>query len=46
MDLYGAKASLSIVDCYAAMGAKVYANRLITFDKGLVSQGGKHVSGL
>jgi len=46
IDLYGAKVSLSIVDCYAAIEAKVYGNHLLTFDKRLVSQGGKHVSGL
>ncbi|CAN5633609.1 hypothetical protein BH23PAT2_BH23PAT2_05500 [soil metagenome] len=46
IDLYGAKASLSIVDCYAAIEAKVYGNHLLTFDKRLVRQGGKHVSGL
>lgn len=38
--------SLSIVDCYAASEAKAYNNQLVTFDKRLVSQGGRHVNGL
>ena len=38
--------SLSIVDCYAAAEAKTYHNQLATFDKQLISQGGKHVNGL
>jgi predicted nucleic-acid-binding protein len=38
--------ALSIVDCYAASEAKAYHNQLATFDKRLVSQGGKHVNGL
>ena len=46
IDLYGAKKSLSIVDCYAASEAKAYNNQLVTFDKRLASQGGRHVSGL
>lgn len=36
--------SLSIVDCYAAAEAKAYSNQLVTFDKRLASQGGKHVN--
>ena len=43
IDLYGANKTLSIVDCYAAMEAKVYGNSLITFDKELVKHGGRHV---
>jgi predicted nucleic-acid-binding protein len=43
IDLYGANKTLSIVDCYAAMEAKVYGNSLITFDKELVKHGGSHV---
>lgn len=35
--------ALSIVDCYAALEAKVYSNQLVTFDKRLVNQGGEHV---
>ncbi len=41
--LYGAKTMLSIVDCYAAIEAKVYGNTLMTFDKALVRHGGNHV---
>jgi predicted nucleic-acid-binding protein len=44
IDLYGANKGLSIVDCYAASEAKAYNNQLVTFDKRLVSQGGRHVS--
>ncbi len=43
MDMYGAKKSLSIVDCYAATEAKIYGNALVTFDKELVKHGGSHV---
>lgn len=43
IDLYGAKKSLSVVDCYAATESKLYSNTLITFDKELVKNGGKHV---
>jgi predicted nucleic-acid-binding protein len=46
VDLYGAKKSLSIVDCYAATEAKVYGNSLVTFDKELVKHGGSHVKEL
>ncbi len=44
IDLYGAKPSLSIVDCYAATEAKVYGNSLVTFDKELIKHGGNHVT--
>jgi predicted nucleic-acid-binding protein len=43
IDLYGAKKTLSFVDCYAAVEAEVYSNSLITFDKELVKHGGSHV---
>ena len=43
IDLYGAKKSLSIVDCYAATEAKVYRTSLLTFDKALAKHGGRHV---
>lgn len=43
IDLYGKKPTLSIVDCYAAIEAKVYKNTLVTFDKELVKLGGIHV---
>jgi predicted nucleic-acid-binding protein len=43
VDLYGANKTLSIVDCYAAMEAKVYGNSLITFDKELVKHGAGNV---
>jgi predicted nucleic-acid-binding protein len=43
---YEVHPSLSIVDCYASAEAKAYHNKLATFDKQLVSQGGKHVDGL
>lgn len=46
INLYELHPSLSIVDCYAAVEAEAYDNKLVTFDKRLVSQGGKHVSGL
>lgn len=41
--LYSVKKTLSIVDCYASVEAKVYNNALITFDKELASHGGRHV---
>ena len=44
--LYEHHPSFSIVDCYAVTEAGAYSNKLVTFDKRLVSQGGKHVSGL
>ena len=43
---YEQHTSLSIIDCYASAEAKAYKNQLVTFDKRLVSQGGKHVYGL
>ena len=43
IDLYGKKPTLSIVDCYAAIEAKVYKNTLVTFDRQLVKLGGSHV---
>ncbi len=46
IDLYGAKKSLSIVDCYAATESKLYNNTLVTFDKELVKHGGSHVKEL
>lgn len=44
IDLYEHHSSLSIVDCYAAAEAKAYSNQLVTFDKRLANQGGKHVN--
>ena len=38
--------SLSVVDCYASAEAEAYNNKLVTFDKCLANQGGKHVDGL
>jgi len=46
IQLYVQHPSLSIVDCYAACEAKAYNNQLVSFDKRLVSQGGKNISGL
>jgi predicted nucleic-acid-binding protein len=46
IDLYEHHPSLSLVDCYAATEAEAYNNKLVTFDKRLISQGGKHVTGL
>jgi len=46
IDLYGAKKTLSFVDCYAAIEAKVYGNSLVTFDKELIKYGGTHVTAL
>jgi predicted nucleic-acid-binding protein len=43
IDLYGAKKTLSFVDCYAATEARMYKNSLITFDKQLLRHGGNHV---
>lgn len=43
IDLYGAKKSLSIVDCYAVTESKLYNNTLVTFDKELAKHGGNHV---
>ncbi len=44
--LYKNYPSLSVVDCYATTEAKAYNNKLVTFDRRLASQGGKHVNGL
>ena len=44
IQLYEHHPSLSVVDCYAAIEAKAYSNKLVTFDKRLASQGGKHVN--
>lgn len=46
IEFYEQHPSLSIVDCYESAEAKAYDNQLITFDKRLVSQGGKHVISL
>lgn len=46
IDMYEHHPALSIVDCYAAAEAKAYQNELVTFDKRLANQGGKHVSNL
>ena len=43
IDLYGGRSSLSFVDCYAAVEAKVYGNALVTFDKALLKHGGSRV---
>lgn len=43
-DLYEARPSLSIVDCYAAVEAGIWDNSLVTFDKNLLKHGGPHVS--
>ena len=44
IQLYENHPSLSIVDCYASAEAKAYNNKLVTFDKRLANQAGKHVS--
>ncbi len=44
--LYKRQPALSIVDCYATAEAKAYSNKLVTFDKRLVNQGGDHVISL
>jgi len=46
LELYEEQLSLSIVDCYAAIEAKVYKNYLLSFDKDLIKHGGSHVEGL
>lgn len=46
IDLYGARKTLSFVDCYAATEARMYSNSLVTFDKQLVKHGGNHVKEL
>ncbi|MCC7308564.1 MAG: PIN domain-containing protein [Acidobacteria bacterium] len=43
-ELYEARQSLSIIDCYAAVEAGVWQNSLVTFDKKLLKYGGAHVS--
>ena len=43
IDLFEKKPSLSFVDCYAAMEAKVFGTNLYTFDEKLRNQGGSHV---
>lgn len=44
INFYEHHPSLSIVDCYATAESDAYNNKLVTFDKRLASQGGKHVS--
>ncbi|MCL5113149.1 MAG: PIN domain-containing protein [Patescibacteria group bacterium] len=46
IQFYEQHPSLSIVDCYAATESKAYNNQLVTFDKTLANQGGKHVTSL
>jgi len=46
IDLYGSQKTLSFVDCYAAVEAKMYNNSLVTFDKQLLKHGGNHVKEL
>lgn len=43
IDMFEKHHSLSIIDCYSAVEAKIFGNRLATFDKKLVKQGGAHV---
>ena len=43
INLFEQKPSLSFVDCYAAVEAKVFGTKLYTFDKKLINQGGSHV---
>ena len=43
MELFDSRPALSFVDCYAATEARVFASKLYTFDKKLISQGGSHV---
>lgn len=43
MTLFETRKSLSFVDCYAAVEAKVFGVKLYTFDRKLVNQGGPHV---
>ena len=45
-ELYDRHPGLSFVDCYASCEANAYHNDLVTFDKKLVSQSGKHVTNL
>jgi len=46
IELYGSQKTLSFVDCYAAVEAKMYNNSLVTFDKQLLKHGGNHVKEL
>lgn len=46
IDLYVERPSLSFVDCYSALEAKAYQNKLVTFDKALAKHGGNHVKEL
>lgn len=46
IELYEHSPSLSIVDCYVAEEAKAYKNKLVTFDKRLSTQAGKHIAKL
>lgn len=41
--LFETKKSLSFVDCYAAIEAKIFGVKLYTFDRKLLTQGGAHV---
>ena len=41
--MYERKGSLSFVDCYAAIEARMFGAKLYTFDKKLIAQGGSHV---
>jgi predicted nucleic-acid-binding protein len=43
IELYGAKPSLSFVDCYAVAETKAYGNYLVSFDKKLIQQGDSDV---
>lgn len=42
--LYESHPSLSVVDCYASAESSAYNNQLVTFDRRLANQGGKHVT--
>jgi predicted nucleic-acid-binding protein len=42
-DLYEARGTLSIIDCYVAVEASAWQNDLVTFDKKLLQYGGAHV---
>ncbi len=43
LDLYRKQPTLSIIDCYAAVEAKITDNQLATFDKKLLKYGGSHM---
>src|SRR5688500_2452347 len=43
IDLFETRKSLSFVDCYAAVEAKLFGAELYTFDRKLLNQGGAHV---